>query len=135
MDWGSGNESARHRDGFGRKSRAAVSHHSGNIGARRRGQINRVARAEIRSSGEGIDPEFLPKVVPYPSQEKPGTIIIDTESRHLYLIMPDQQALRYGVGVGRPGFEWAGEHHITRMAEWPDWTPPAFEDSAYEDEA
>jgi lipoprotein-anchoring transpeptidase ErfK/SrfK len=71
-----------------------------------------------------LDPEFLPKVVPYPSQDKPGTIVIDTEGRHLYLIMPDQRALRYGVGVGRPGFEWAGVHHITRMAEWPDWTPP-----------
>ena len=71
-----------------------------------------------------VDPEFLPKVVPYPSTDKPGTIVIDTESRHLYLIMPEQQALRYGIGVGRPGFEWAGVHHITRMAEWPDWTPP-----------
>lgn len=71
-----------------------------------------------------LEPEFLPKVVPYASTDKPGTIIIDTESRHLFLIMPDQQALRYGIGVGRPGFEWAGVHHITRMAEWPDWTPP-----------
>jgi lipoprotein-anchoring transpeptidase ErfK/SrfK len=71
-----------------------------------------------------LDPEFLPKVVAYPSSEKPGTIVIDTEGRHLFLIMPNQQALRYGVGVGRPGFEWAGVHHITRMAEWPDWTPP-----------
>jgi lipoprotein-anchoring transpeptidase ErfK/SrfK len=68
--------------------------------------------------------QFLPQVVAYPSQEKPGTIVIDTGKRYLYLIMPDQQALRYGVGVGRPGFEWAGVHHITRMAEWPDWTPP-----------
>jgi lipoprotein-anchoring transpeptidase ErfK/SrfK len=71
-----------------------------------------------------LPPEFLPKVVPYPSTNKPGTIVIDTVGRHLYLIMPDQQALRYGVGVGRPGFEWAGEHKITRVAEWPDWTPP-----------
>jgi len=71
-----------------------------------------------------LDPEFLPKVVPYASTEKPGSIVIDTESRHLYLIMPDQEALRYGIGVGRPGFAWAGVHHITRMAEWPDWTPP-----------
>jgi lipoprotein-anchoring transpeptidase ErfK/SrfK len=71
-----------------------------------------------------LPPEFLPAVVPYPSSDKPGTIVIDTVSRHLYLIMPDQQALRYGVGVGRPGFEWAGIHQITRMAEWPDWTPP-----------
>ena len=71
-----------------------------------------------------IDPEFLPRVVPYPSAEKAGTIVIDTDARHLYLIMGGGQALRYGVGVGRPGFEWAGVRHVTRMAEWPDWTPP-----------
>jgi lipoprotein-anchoring transpeptidase ErfK/SrfK len=71
-----------------------------------------------------LDPEFLPAVIAYPSDEKPGTIIIDTVGRHLYLIMGHNQALRYGVGVGRPGFEWAGVHHVTRMAEWPDWTPP-----------
>jgi lipoprotein-anchoring transpeptidase ErfK/SrfK len=68
--------------------------------------------------------EFMPAVIPYPSTEKPGTIVIDTVGRHLYLIMGNNQALRYGVGVGRPGFEWAGVHHVTRMAEWPDWTPP-----------
>ncbi len=60
-----------------------------------------------------LDPEFLPAVVPYPSDERPGTIIIDTEGRHLYLIMGNNQALRYGVGVGRPGFEWGrrAPHH------------------------
>jgi lipoprotein-anchoring transpeptidase ErfK/SrfK len=71
-----------------------------------------------------LDPEFMPQVVTYPSDEKPGTLIINTITRHLYLIMPNGQALRYGVGVGRPGFEWAGVHTITRMAEWPNWTPP-----------
>ncbi|HVY19370.1 MAG TPA: L,D-transpeptidase [Bauldia sp.] len=71
-----------------------------------------------------LAPEFLPAVIQYPSDEKPGTMIIDTVGRHLYLIMGHNQALRYGVGVGRPGFEWAGVHHVTRMAEWPDWTPP-----------
>jgi lipoprotein-anchoring transpeptidase ErfK/SrfK len=71
-----------------------------------------------------LDPEFMPQVVAYPSNEKPGTIVINTINRHLYLIMPNGEALRYGVGVGRTGFEWAGVHTITRMAEWPDWTPP-----------
>jgi lipoprotein-anchoring transpeptidase ErfK/SrfK len=71
-----------------------------------------------------LPPEFMPAVVPYPSSEKPGTMVIDTIGKHLYLIMGNNQALRYGVGVGRPGFEWAGVHHVTRMAEWPDWTPP-----------
>ena len=69
--------------------------------------------------------EFMPQVVSYASGEKAGTIIIDTISRHLYLIMGDGKALRYGVGVGRPGFEWAGVHYVTRKAEWPDWTPPS----------
>lgn len=77
-----------------------------------------------KASDYPLDPQFMPKVVAYPSSERPGTIIVDTPSRHLFLIMGGGKALRYGVGVGRPGFEWAGVHHVTRMAEWPDWTPP-----------
>lgn len=72
-----------------------------------------------------IPREFLPQVVAYQTTEPPGTIVIDTPSRHLYLVMPNGQALRYGVGVGKPGFEWAGVHTVSRMAEWPDWTPPS----------
>ena len=71
-----------------------------------------------------IDPQFLPQMVQYPTNEKPGTIGIDTNNRFLYLVMNDGRARRYGVGVGKPGFEWAGVHKITRKAEWPDWTPP-----------
>ncbi len=71
-----------------------------------------------------MNPAFLPAIVQYPSDEKPGTIIIDTEARYLYLILGDGQAKRYGVGVGRPGFEWAGVHKVSRKAEWPSWTPP-----------
>jgi lipoprotein-anchoring transpeptidase ErfK/SrfK len=64
-------------------------------------------------------------MVEYQTKEKPGTIVIDTNNRFLYLVMKDGKARRYGVGVGKPGFEWAGVHKITRKAEWPDWTPPA----------
>lgn len=71
------------------------------------------------------DPEFLPTEVSYDGPEKPGTIVIDTRTRHLYLVEAGGVARRYGVGVGRPGFEWAGAHSITRKAEWPDWHPPA----------
>ena len=71
-----------------------------------------------------IEPQFLPQTVAYDTSERPGTIIIDTNNRFLYLVMGDGQARRYGVGVGKPGFEWAGEHRITRKAEWPNWTPP-----------
>jgi len=72
-----------------------------------------------------INPAYLPTVVNYQTRQKPGTIIIDTPNRYLYLVMPGGKARRYGVGVGKPGFEWAGTHNITRKAEWPDWRPPA----------
>jgi lipoprotein-anchoring transpeptidase ErfK/SrfK len=62
--------------------------------------------------------------VAYRSNEPPGTIIVDTQRRFLYLIQPNNIALRYGVGVGRDGFQWNGLLKITRKAEWPDWTPP-----------
>lgn len=71
-----------------------------------------------------IDPQFLPTVVEYNGRERPGTIVIDTEEKFLYLVEPGGKARRYGVGVGRPGFQWAGTHRISRKAEWPGWTPP-----------
>ena len=55
----------------------------------------------------------------------PGTIIINTSERRLYFVLGNGQALRYGVGVGRPGFTWAGTTHIANKREWPDWTPPS----------
>jgi lipoprotein-anchoring transpeptidase ErfK/SrfK len=72
-----------------------------------------------------IEPQFLPQMVEYQTKERPGTIVIDTNNRFLYLVMDNGKARRYGVGVGKPGFEWAGAHTITRKAEWPDWTPPS----------
>jgi lipoprotein-anchoring transpeptidase ErfK/SrfK len=71
-----------------------------------------------------IDPKFLPQIVDYSGREAAGTIVIDTDARFLYLVMGGGKARRYGVGVGRPGFEWAGTRTITRTAEWPDWVPP-----------
>ncbi len=68
--------------------------------------------------------EWQPQIVAYKTDEKPGTIVIDTPARHLYLVLDGGKALRYGVGVARPGFEWAGVHTITRKEEWPGWTPP-----------
>jgi lipoprotein-anchoring transpeptidase ErfK/SrfK len=70
------------------------------------------------------DPRFLPAVVSFDGAEPPGTVVIDTNERYLYLVEADGKARRYGVGVGRPGFEWAGVHTVTRKAEWPDWWPP-----------
>ena len=71
-----------------------------------------------------LDPEFRKTAVLYRTSEAPGTIIIATAERHLYLIQGGGRALRYGIGVGRDGFQWQGLVNITRKAEWPDWTPP-----------
>jgi lipoprotein-anchoring transpeptidase ErfK/SrfK len=71
-----------------------------------------------------LDPQFRKTAVLYRSSEAPGTIIVVTAERHLYLIQGNGRALRYGIGVGREGFQWQGLVNITRKAEWPDWTPP-----------
>ena len=71
-----------------------------------------------------IDPTFLRQQVAYAGREHPGTVVIDTPHKFLYLVGGGGQALRYGIGVGRPGFTWAGIKAISRKAEWPDWTPP-----------
>lgn len=72
-----------------------------------------------------IAQQYLPTIVDYDGGQKAGTIVIDTNARYLYLVQKDGTARRYGVGVGKPGFEWAGTHKVTRKAEWPDWRPPA----------
>ncbi len=68
--------------------------------------------------------EYRRQAVFYRSNEEPGTIIVNTHDRFLYLVQGNNRAIRYGVGVGRDGFQWGGVHRITRKAEWPDWTPP-----------
>jgi lipoprotein-anchoring transpeptidase ErfK/SrfK len=79
------------------------------------------------AQNEQTEPEVSPiprEVVDYDGSYAPGTIVVNTEERRLYFVLPDHQAVRYGVGVGRPGFEWTGVHHIAAKREWPDWTPP-----------
>ena len=73
----------------------------------------------------GIDPQYLPQVVTYNGNQKPGTIVISTRDRFLYLVQEGGTAMRYGVGVGKEGFEWRGTEKITRKAVWPSWRPPA----------
>jgi lipoprotein-anchoring transpeptidase ErfK/SrfK len=87
--------------------------------------VEQVAYKPAKPAYDAIDPKYLPQTVDYETKYKPGTIVIDTVNRFLYLVMEDGKARRYGVGVGKPGFGWAGEHKITRKAEWPDWHPPA----------
>jgi lipoprotein-anchoring transpeptidase ErfK/SrfK len=65
------------------------------------------------------------ELVNFSGPQKPGTLIIDTTERRLYYVLPDQQAIKYAVGVARPGFEWTGVEHIASKREWPDWTPPS----------
>jgi lipoprotein-anchoring transpeptidase ErfK/SrfK len=67
---------------------------------------------------------FARQVVFFRSNEEPGTVVIHTSERFLHVVMPGNRALRYGIGVGREGFQWSGLVKITRKAEWPDWTPP-----------
>ena len=64
------------------------------------------------------------ETVAFSASYAPGTIVVNTSERRLYLVLGGGQALRYGVGVGRPGFTWAGVTHIANKREWPDWTPP-----------
>ena len=65
------------------------------------------------------------QLVEFGTKEPAGTIIIDTPHTYLYLVLGDGQAIRYGIGVGREGFTWAGTERISKMKEWPDWFPPA----------
>jgi lipoprotein-anchoring transpeptidase ErfK/SrfK len=68
--------------------------------------------------------QFQRQLVDYPTTQPPGTLIVDTSHTYLYLVMAHGKALRYGIGVGREGFTWAGTERISRMKEWPDWFPP-----------
>jgi lipoprotein-anchoring transpeptidase ErfK/SrfK len=81
--------------------------------------------ADTQPKQRGMDPKFLPQTVAYDGPEKPGTIVIDTSQRFLYLVEAGGTAQRYGVGVGKEGFGWSGTNAISRKAEWPDWYPPA----------
>ena len=74
---------------------------------------------------EQLDVIYQRQPVFYRTSEAPGTIIVSTSQRFLYLIEGNNRAIRYGIGVGRDGFQWAGVHKITRKAEWPDWRPPS----------
>ena len=71
------------------------------------------------------EPQFRRQEVDYTGPAAPGTIVVDTSEKFLFLVEPHGKALRYGIGVGRRGFEWAGVKRISRKSEWPDWTPPS----------
>ena len=71
-----------------------------------------------------FDPKFEKQLVEYHGKESAGTIVVDTPNKFLYLVQGDGRALRYGIGVGRPGFTWSGVKQVSAKKEWPAWTPP-----------
>jgi lipoprotein-anchoring transpeptidase ErfK/SrfK len=80
----------------------------------------------FQSGGGGGGSSPIPRAtVNFNGNYAPGTILISTSERRLYLVLADGQALRYGIGVGRDGFRWSGTHRITAKKEWPSWTPPS----------
>jgi lipoprotein-anchoring transpeptidase ErfK/SrfK len=88
-----------------------------------------VAALPPEYQAEAGQPKDLPsnlrrQEVFYPTKEPAGTIVIDTPNTYLYLVLGKDRAIRYGIGVGREGFTWTGRERISRLAEWPDWTPP-----------
>jgi lipoprotein-anchoring transpeptidase ErfK/SrfK len=89
-----------------------------------RPQPQAIHEAAIAPQQRAIDPKYLKQVVPYAGPHAPGTIVIDTPNRFLYLVQDNGTAIRYGIGVGRPGFTWSGEKTVTAKKEWPDWVPP-----------
>ena len=83
------------------------------------------AYAPATPSERSVDPKFEKQMVAYTGRESAGTIVIDTPNKFLYLVQDDGRALRYGIGVGRPGFTWSGVKTVSMKKEWPSWTPPA----------
>ena len=86
---------------------------------------NRWEERTVTSNGRGHYTPIPRTQVSYDGKFRAGTIIVETAERRLYFVLPGGEALRYGIGVGRDGFRWSGQHSITRKAEWPGWTPPA----------
>ncbi|HQZ13291.1 MAG TPA: L,D-transpeptidase [Devosia sp.] len=88
-------------------------------------QSERPARQVKRSGKVRIDPKFKRQIVAYKGGEAPGTIIVNTGQKFLYLVTGKGKAIRYGIGTARDGFEWSGTHRLSSKKEWPGWTPPA----------
>jgi lipoprotein-anchoring transpeptidase ErfK/SrfK len=103
----------------------------GAVGPAARGSVSSVTAAlppedqpETGPSKE-LPPNLKKQLVDFGTKEPAGTIIIDTPNTYLYLVLGGGKALRYGIGVGREGFTWAGTERVSRMSEWPDWHPPS----------
>jgi lipoprotein-anchoring transpeptidase ErfK/SrfK len=82
-------------------------------------------QGEADESSAVVPAHLRRQIVVYPTREAPGTVVIDTANTYLYYVLGGGRAIRYGIGVGREGFTWAGVRSIDRKVEWPDWHPPA----------
>jgi lipoprotein-anchoring transpeptidase ErfK/SrfK len=78
-----------------------------------------------RNLPQTVAPRYQRQEVSYGGKHRAGTIVVDTQQRVLYYVLGNGRAIRYGIGVGRPGFEWSGVKKVTRKAEWPSWRPPS----------
>ena len=81
-------------------------------------------QAALTPSRRDVPEEFRRREVDYAGAGPVGSIVVDTPNHYLYLVTGPGRAMRYGIGVGRPGFTWSGHKTVSRKAEWPDWTPP-----------
>jgi lipoprotein-anchoring transpeptidase ErfK/SrfK len=105
---------------------AAVSFGAGAANAESQsGSVYNNVKYNFGSNTWKMDSKYLPAEVSYSSSEKPGTVIISTRKKYLYVVQEGGKAKRFGIGVGRRGFRWSGEEKISRKAEWPAWHPPA----------
>jgi lipoprotein-anchoring transpeptidase ErfK/SrfK len=86
--------------------------------------LRQAAAVRYEAPTSEMDPRFAKQTVSYITDEKPGTVVVDTRTRFLYLVQENGKAIRYGVGVGRVGFTWSGIKTVSQKLEWPDWTPP-----------
>jgi lipoprotein-anchoring transpeptidase ErfK/SrfK len=87
-------------------------------------QIDDQPGYEPTAAEEQLNSQYQRELVFFRTTEAPGTIVIHTSERYLYLVQGNNRALRYGIGVGREGFQWGGLVKISRKQEWPDWRPP-----------
>jgi len=83
------------------------------------------AESEPTPDEQGPGEAYARQIVAFHTSEAPGTIIIDTSERYLYLVQPNDLAIRYGIGVGRVGFQWSGVERVSQKQEWPDWRAPS----------
>ena len=90
-------------------------------------EIDPLTRMPIMPNfGSAPQASAIPReVVSFDGNYRPGTVVVSTSERRLYFVLPNGQAIRYGVGVGRPGFTWSGTKTVVNKREWPSWTPPA----------